>query len=172
MFFYLNSLIIELELHFISTKNSKQNSVTHALYNFIYYRRGGKIVKIEHISLWTNQLEKLKDFYCTYFHAQANNKYINHSKGFESYFLSFDDGCRLEIMQMPSIPNNLNNTYDQYIGLIHFAISVGNQSTVVSLTERLKAEGYEVISNPRTTGDGYFESVILDPDGNRIEITI
>lgn len=129
-------------------------------------------MKIEHIAIWTNQLEELKDFYCNYFHAKAGNKYSNNLKSFESYFLSFEDGCRLEIMQMSSIPENLNNTYDQYRGLIHLAISVGNEEMVRSKTAELKMAGYEILSEPRTTGDGYYESVVLDPAGNRIEITI
>ncbi|WP_279230366.1 VOC family protein [Thermohalobacter berrensis] len=114
----------------------------------------------------------LKDFYVEYFSAKAGKKYINRSKNFESYFLSFNHRCRLEIMQMPTIPDNLNNAYNQYLGLIHFAISVGSKSKVISLTEKLREDGYEVIGKPRKTGDGYFESVVLDPDKNRIEITI
>lgn len=129
-------------------------------------------MKIEHIAIWTNDIERLKDFYVKYFNAKAGEKYINKTKNFESYFLSFDEGCRLEIMQMPTIPHNLNNIYDQYLGLIHLAISVGSKSKVISLTEELRKDGYEVIGEPRMTGDGYFESVVLDPDKNRIEITI
>ncbi|PRX27187.1 lactoylglutathione lyase [Orenia metallireducens] len=128
-------------------------------------------MRIEHIAIWTDNLERLKEFYSTYFNATAGDKYINESKNFESYFLSFDQGCRLEIMHKPSIPKNLNNTADQCLGLIHFAISVGSKNKVLALTERLEEDGYEVIGEPRMTGDGYFESVILDPDGNRIEIT-
>lgn len=128
-------------------------------------------MKIEHIAIWTKDLERLRDFYIKYFNAKSNEKYRNDVKNFESYFLSFDEGCRLEIMEMPSIPENLNNTYEQYIGLIHFAICIGDKDKVVSLTERLRSDGYEVVGEPRTTGDGYFESVVLDPDGNRIEIT-
>jgi lactoylglutathione lyase len=129
-------------------------------------------MKIDHIAIWTPQIERLKDFYTKYFHAKANDKYTNTTKGFESYFLSFDDGCRLELMQMHSIPENMNDKSSQYIGLIHFAVSVGDKDTVVSLSEVLRRDGYKVVSEPRTTGDGYFESVILDPDGNRVEITI
>ncbi|OCL26894.1 hypothetical protein U472_05240 [Orenia metallireducens] len=128
-------------------------------------------MRIEHIAIWTNNLERLKEFYIKYFNATAGDKYINESKSFESYFLSFDQGCRLEIMHKPSIPENSNNVYDQYLGLIHFAISVGSKSKVLAITERLREDGYEIIGEPRTTGDGYFESVILDPDRNRIEIT-
>ncbi|OCL25701.1 hypothetical protein U472_15345 [Orenia metallireducens] len=129
-------------------------------------------MRIEHIAIWTNQLERLKDFYVKYFNAKAGDKYTNSTKKFESYFLSFDKGCRLEIMHKPSIPENLNDIQEQYMGLIHFAISVGSKNKVLSITERLREDGYEIIGEPRTTGDGYFESVILDPDGNRVEITV
>lgn len=126
---------------------------------------------IEHIAIWADELEKLKDFYRKYFNAKAGDKYINQDKNFESYFLSFEQGCRLEIMHQPSIPENKNDTVEQYRGLIHFAISVGNKSKVLELTDELREDGYEIIGEPRRTGDGYFESVILDPEGNRVEIT-
>lgn len=129
-------------------------------------------MRIEHIAIWTKQIEVLKDFYVRYFGAKASDKYVNASKHFESYFLTFDDGCRLEIMQMPGIPEGPEGSHKQYQGLIHFAISVGDKVRVISLTETLRKDGFEIISEPRTTGDGYFESVIADPDGNRIEITI
>ncbi|OEH92784.1 VOC family protein [Bacillus solimangrovi] len=129
-------------------------------------------MKIEHIALWTKDIERLKGFYIKYFDATANLKYENKTKRFESYFLSFDSGCRLEIMQKSSIPDNKNDSIEEYIGLIHFAISVGEKGAVDSLTELLRSDGYTIISEPRTTGDGYYESVVLDPDENRIEITI
>lgn len=127
-------------------------------------------MKIEHIAIWTQDIEKLKAFYMKYFHAQSNDKYINTSKSFESYFLSFDSGTRLELMHNPHIPSNKNDPHFQYIGFIHFAISVGSEQAVIDLTEKLRADGYEIISEPRKTGDGYFESCILDPENNRIEI--
>ena len=114
---------------------------------------------------------KLRAFYEKYFGAHANDKYINAKKGFESYFLSFTEGCRLEIMQMPGIPASENDIYKQFTGLIHFALSTGSKAEVDRLTELLRTDGYEVVGEPRTTGDGYYESVVLDPDGNRIEIT-
>jgi len=127
-------------------------------------------MKIEHVAVWTLDLERLKTFYEKYFEAKAGAKYINPVKQFESYFLSFNSGCRLEIMQMPGIPLTANNTYKQATGLIHFAIAVGSKEKVDSLTRQLKSDGFEVVGEPRTTGDGYYESVILDPDGSRIEI--
>lgn len=128
-------------------------------------------MKIEHLAIWCADLEKLKVFYSTYFDARPGEKYFNPKKQFESYFLSFDDGCRLELMQMPGIPDSKNNVHDQFKGLIHFAISVGSKEAVDALTNRLRTDGYEVVGEPRTTGDGYYESVVLDPEGNRIEIT-
>ncbi len=129
-------------------------------------------MKIEHIAIWTNQLETMRSFYETYFNGRSNNKYTNTDKGFQSYFLSFDDGARLELMQMPNIPANANKVEQQNLGLIHFAISVGSKENVDNLTNQLRQAGYPILGKPRTTGDGYYESVVLDPDNNRIEITI
>jgi len=130
-------------------------------------------LRVEHIAIWTNNLERLKEFYVTYFDAQANQKYINASKNFESYFLSFPDGeCRIEIMKRPKLIKMDCNDEKNYIGLANLAISVGSKEKVIDLTEKLRRDGYKVLSEARTTGDGYFESVIEDPDGNRIEITI
>ncbi|KIC95985.1 VOC family protein [Flavihumibacter solisilvae] len=128
-------------------------------------------MKIEHIALWTYRLEEMKAFYEKYFNAVSNDLYHNRKKGFRSFFLSFGDGARLELMQMEGIPLNRNSTIEQYTGLIHFAISVKSREEVDSLTARLKADGFPLVDGPRQTGDGYYESVILDPDGNRIEIT-
>ncbi|MES2517097.1 MAG: VOC family protein [Bacteroidota bacterium] len=127
---------------------------------------------IEHIAIWTNQLEILKDFYVKYFKAKSNDKYHNPTKAFTSYFLTFEKGARLEIMQMPNISVASDNIYQQFTGLTHFAVSVGSKEIVDSLTEKFREDGFEVVGEPRTTGDGYYESVILDPDKNRIEITI
>ena len=128
-------------------------------------------MKIEHIAIWCKNIEAMKAFYEKYFNAHANDKYINHGKGFSSYFLSFDSGTRLEIMEMASVPESSNNPYDQFIGYIHLAFSVGSEHGVESLTQRLQNDGYEVLDGPRKTGDGYYESVVLDPENNRIEIT-
>ena len=125
---------------------------------------------IHHLAIWTNHLERLKDFYTNYFNGIANEKYRNETKGFESYFIRFDDGTQLEIMQMPGIPENKNDAFVQSLGLIHFAISVGSRDSVNELTETLRNAGYQIVSEPRPTGDGYYESCILDPDGNRVEL--
>lgn len=127
-------------------------------------------MRIEHIAIWTTDLEQLRSFYTKYFDVNSNQKYTNSKKKFESYFLSFTEGCRLEIMQMPTVKNQDNNNL--FVGLTHFAVSVGSKSKVISLTEEIRKDGYEILSEPRTTGDGYFESVVSDPDGNKIEITI
>lgn len=129
-------------------------------------------MKIEHLAIWVSDLERMKAFYEKYFQATAGNLYHNPTKQFHSYFLSFQSGCRLEIMHKPGIPANLNDTQLQYQGIIHFAISVGNKEKVNTLTEQLRKDGYDVVGEPRTTGDGYYESVVLDPEQNRIEITI
>jgi len=129
-------------------------------------------MRIEHLAIWVQDLEKQKAFYEKYFGAKAGEKYINQSKNFQSYFLSFNEGSRLELMNKPEIPDNANNVLNQNLGLIHFAISVGSREKVDLLTAELKKSGFKVLDGPRTTGDGYYESVILDPESNRIEITI
>ncbi len=126
---------------------------------------------IEHLALWCRDLERMRAFYELYFGAISNEKYINTKKQFESYFLSFEKGPRLEIMQMKGIPAHSQDVYAQFMGLIHFAVSVGSEEKVNALTERLRSDGYEVVGEPRWTGDGYYESVVFDPEQNRIEIT-
>lgn len=128
-------------------------------------------MKIEHIAIWTRELESMRAFYEKYFNGSSNEKYINSRKNFSSYFISFDEGPRLELMHKPEIPQNLNSIEDQYMGIIHMAFSLGGKEKVDELTELLRSEGYTIAGEPRTTGDGYYESVVLDPEGNRIEIT-
>ncbi|APQ17228.1 VOC family protein [Maribacter hydrothermalis] len=127
-------------------------------------------MRIEHIAIWVSDLEKMRAFYETYFNAVAGEKYHNPSKEFTSYFLSFTEGARLELMHKPSI--QLATDKEIYTGIIHFAMSVGTKDKVNTLTEKLRADNYTIAGEPRTTGDGYYESVILDPEGNQIEITI
>ena len=129
-------------------------------------------MKIEHIAIWTNQLEIMRSFYETYFNGRSNDKYTNPNTGFQSYFLTFDSGSRLELMQKEGILPIPNHAEQEHRGLIHVAFSVGSKTAVNNLTNQLKQAGYTILGEPRTTGDGYYESVILDPDGNRIEITI
>jgi lactoylglutathione lyase len=129
-------------------------------------------MKLEHIALWTRQLEILKDFYVRYFNGVANEKYINPSKGFESYFICFEDGARLEIMYRPDIPLNQNDTRQvQHLGLIHMAFGVDTMDAVDQKASEFRLAGFPILSGPRMTGDGYYEFETLDPDGNRLEIS-
>lgn len=127
-------------------------------------------MNISHIAIWVKDIENIKNFYVKYFNCKCNDKYINNKKGFESYFLSFENGSKIEIMNIKDI-NELNKENNFY-GFAHIAISVRSKYKVDSLTEELKNDGYIISSNPRTTGDGYYESVILDPENNKIELTI
>jgi lactoylglutathione lyase len=127
-------------------------------------------MKIDHIAIWTYDLEGMKNFYMHYFDATPGKEYYNHSKEFRSYFLSFEGECRIEIMEMPNISKNRNNPLKQSTGLIHFALDLGSKEKVDKLTQQLKQDGFRVIGEPRITGDGYYESIILDPDGNRVEL--
>lgn len=114
----------------------------------------------------------MKVFYEKYFDATAGKKYYNPKKNFESYFLQFDGGARLELMRKSEISLRVSETDQEYLGLAHFAMAVGSKEKVNSLTEQLRNDGFKIIGEPRTTGDGYYESVVLDPEGNRIEITV
>ena len=126
-------------------------------------------MKIEHVAMYVNDLEKARNFFIKYFNAKSNDGYHNPTKKFRSYFLSFGGEARLEIMhkeEMSDLAKDLNRT-----GFAHISFSVGSKSKVDELTAQLKNDGYEVISGPRTTGDGYYESCIVDLEGNQIEIT-
>ena len=125
---------------------------------------------IEHIALWTDDLERCKQFYVAYFGAVAGTGYVNPAKGFESCFLSFADGARLEVMKTTHFTPLASEPGAQRMGWTHLAISLGSEQLVDELTQRLKRDGVPVLDGPRRTGDGYYESVVLDPDGNRIEI--
>ena len=129
-------------------------------------------VKIEHVAIWCKDLEALRAFYESYFGAKSGVKYVNEATGFESYFLSFDSGARLELMHLPSIPQTTNEPHRQFTGLIHLAISVGSDDRVDELTEELRGAGHEILDGPRRTGDGYYECAVLDPENNRLEITV
>lgn len=127
---------------------------------------------LDHVAIWTTNLEKLKDFYVKYFNGIANEKYKNVETGFESYFLTFDSGSRLEIMQRPGIPENLNDTaVRQHMGLIHLSFSVKNMELVLKKCGEMGNDGFRILRGPRRTGDGYFEFETLDPDNNRIEVS-
>ena len=128
-------------------------------------------VKIEHIALWVQDLEKMKNFYLQFFDLKAGDKYHNPKKEFSSYFLSFESGARLELMHRPDISNS-KSIQEPELGLVHFAIAVGSKEKVDLLTEEFRKNGVRIVGEPRTTGDGYYESVIADPEDNLIEITI
>lgn len=127
-------------------------------------------MKIEHIALYVNDLEAAKDFFIQYFQASSNDMYHNTKTGFRSYFLSFEDGARLEIMNKPDMLDAEKDA--ARTGYIHLAFSVGSPEEVDRLSARLKADGYEVMSGPRTTGDGYYESCVVGFEGNLVEITV
>lgn len=129
-------------------------------------------MRIEHIAMWTEDLDGLVEFYCRYFGANAGPVYGNPAKGFTSRFVSFADGARLELMATTTLSPVRIAAGAQRMGLVHLAISVGSPAHVDALTERLRQDGRTVLGEPRRTGDGYYESVVLDPDGNRIEITV
>lgn len=126
-------------------------------------------MKIEHVAIWVNDLEAMRDFYKQYFGGEENSLYHNPKKQFESYFITFEGGARLELMRQVGIDDN---TQIQTIGYAHIAFSVGSKEKVNELTHTLREAGYPLLNGPRTTGDGYYESVVSDPEGNQIEITI
>lgn len=127
-------------------------------------------MKIEHIAVWVCDLERMRSFYQKYFNARSNRKYENPQKRFQSYFLTFAGGARLELMQRSDMLKKQTEAVE-CSGLAHFAVSAGSEKDVEQLTEKLRADGIRVVDGPRRTGDGYYESVILDPEGNRVEIT-
>lgn len=126
-------------------------------------------IKIEHIAMYVNDLEGAKEFFEKYFNAKSNEKYNNIKTGFQSYFLSFESGARLEIMSKPNVEED--NKALIKTGYSHLAFSVGNREKVDNLTAQLKSDGFSVISGPRVTGDGYYESCVLGFENNLIEIT-
>jgi len=127
-------------------------------------------MKIEHIAMYFNDLEGAKNFFEKYFCAKSNELYHNKKTNFQSYFLNFDEGTRLEIMTKPELQDaekTLNRT-----GFIHVAFSVGSKEKVDELTKILQNDGFKVVSGPRTTGDGYYESCVICFENNQIEITV
>jgi len=126
-------------------------------------------MRIEHIAIWVKDLEKIKSFYEKYFGVTPSELYHNQKTGFKSYFLTFDDGARIEIMSKSDInKEKQENTF----GYAHLSISLGSKEKVDEYTETFRKDGYKIISKPRITGDGYYESVILDTENNLIELTI
>ena len=129
-------------------------------------------MKLEHVAIWTDDIEKLKAYYTKYFEGVPNEKYTNEGNQFQSYFLTFKSGARLEIMSMPIIPANTNDTVKtQHKGIIHLAFGVDTVKDVEEKASQLRADGFPILSGPRITGDGYFEFETLDLDNNRLEVT-
>lgn len=126
-------------------------------------------MKIEHVAIWVKDLEVMREFYETYFNGKSNCKYHNTEKQFESYFLTFDSGTRLEIMRKSDIDKEKQS---DMIGWAHIAFSLESKESVNQMTDKLKDNGYRHINGPRVTGDGYYESVMEDPEGNLIELTV
>lgn len=127
-------------------------------------------MRIEHVAMYVNDLETARDFFVKYLGGISNDGYHNKTTDFRSYFISFEDGARLEIMNRPNMEDIEKSSYRT--GYIHLAFSVGSKEKVDALTEKLKQDGYEIVSSPRTTGDGYYESCIVGIEGNQIELTI
>lgn len=127
-------------------------------------------MKVEHLAIWVKDLEVMKEFYLRYFDFTTNEKYVNPKKNFSSYFLSLGSGARIELMHRPDIEELLERSTPK-IGLAHFAISIGSKENVDLLTDTLRYDGHPILSEPRTTGDGYYESVFADPEGNLVELT-
>lgn len=127
-------------------------------------------MKIDHVAMYVKDLENTKSFFEKYFGAISNDGYHNKNTNFRSYFLSFENGSRLEIMNKPDMDDEEKSV--ARTDFIHIAFSVGSKEKVDELTSQLKADGYEVLSGPRTTGDGYYESCIIDLENNQIEITV
>ena len=125
-------------------------------------------MNIAHIAIWTKDLEAMKNFYTKYFNGESNEKYTNPTKGFESYFIRFESGAHLELMRKQLVDKPLET--EDRLGITHIAFKLGSKDAVLSLTETLRSDGFCIVGEPRTTGDGYFESVILDVEGNRIEL--
>ena len=126
-------------------------------------------LRIEHAAVYVADLEKTKDYYVTLFGAKCGPLYRNQS-GFSSYFLTFGSGARLEVMHRSGQAGPAHDGEEN--GWSHLAFSVGTRENVLSLTQKITGAGYPLYSGPRETGDGYFESCVGDPDGNRVEITI
>lgn len=124
---------------------------------------------IEHIAIYVHDLEAEREFYCRYFGGTSNAKYTNPDKGFSSYFISFAGGARLELMHNDAVANS---PQPQTTGWHHISISTGDKKSVDELVDRLVTDGYELTGGPRTTGDGYYEATIVDPEGNTVEITV
>ena len=145
------------------------NSITLCFASIILYYilRKNKNIHIEHIAIWVENLEEMKEFYCHHFNAKSNKKYHNPKTKFSSYFISFNTGSRIELMHKPGFKSDNNIELTP-----HISLSLGSKEAVDTFTRRLQNEGIKLIGKPRLTGDGYYESVIEDSEGNLIELTV
>jgi lactoylglutathione lyase len=141
---------------------------------FTYYPGVPKFgnMRLERIAIWVDNLELMKEFYETYFNGGVGDKYTNVQKNFQSYFISFSGGARIEMMHQPPLVASHHAEINKTRGYAHLAMSLGSKAKVNEMTERFRSDGFNIVGEPRTTGDGYYESVILDPEGNRIELTV
>ena len=126
-------------------------------------------MRIDHVAVWVKDLEIMKNFYERYFAVSSSKLYQNKKTGFKSYFLKFDNNSRIEIMSRDDI---FKEKSENLLGYAHISISLGTKDKVDQYTEKFRADGYKIVSEPRVTGDGYYESVICDPENNLIELTI
>ena len=132
-------------------------------------------MKIEHVAIWAKDIDKICDFYHKYFDGVVHPVYHNPAKQFTSQFVTFESGARLEVMHRPDIDADVGTEamfHVEHCGLTHLSFSVGSKEEVDRLTQKMSEDGIQVVGQPRTTGDGYYESVVLDPEGNRVEITV
>jgi lactoylglutathione lyase len=136
------------------------------------FEGGLSSMKIAHVALRTGDLERMKAFYVDFFEGEAGEKYVNLKKGYESYFITFTSGANLEITRESVSLDHPDENIRQRLGYSHLAFGVGSEIAVNELTNRLRRNGYQVVSEPRITGEGYYVSCILDPDGNLVEITV
>jgi lactoylglutathione lyase len=143
-----------------------------AFHSFFSVKKGATHMNtsIAHVAIWVKNLDAMREFYESYFHCTANQKYINEATQFSSYFLTFSSGARLELMNHKKVTQCLSQA--EPLGLSHLAIAVGSRKNVEKLTKQLQTAGFKIISEPRETGDGHYESVFLDPENNRVEITL
>ncbi|PQA54393.1 VOC family protein [Siphonobacter curvatus] len=129
-------------------------------------------MKLEHVAIWTRNLEAMRAFYETFFRGESNAKYYNTTTGLESYFLRFESGARLELLHKSDIPENRNDTLQQqHLGLIHLAFEVESREAVESKARELAQAGFPILRGPRVTGDGYYEFESHDPEQNRLEVS-
>jgi lactoylglutathione lyase len=128
-------------------------------------------MKLDHVAIWAVDIELMRTFYEKYFDARSNPKYENERKGFTSYFLTFPGGGQLELMHRPDIQRPPDSqSAREFIGYAHLGVELGSRAAVDALTKRLQGDGFPLLDGPRRTGDGYYESMVADPEGNRIVI--